>query len=184
METYVSCDVETDGPIPNPNSMLQLGAAAFDRTGKLLDTFTANLETLPDGEPNPSTMEWWAKQNDLYEKTRTDLEKPEVAMQRFHKWLKKLPGRPVFVGYPVAWDFSFVYWYLMRYVGDSPFSHSALDIKTLAMVALKSEYRNATKKSMPKTWFSERQHSHVAVEDAIEQGELFFAIMRELDQID
>src|SRR5262249_3795689 len=128
-------------------------------------------------------MEWWAKQNDLYEKTRTDLEPPEAAMQRFHTWLKELPGRPVFVGYPVAWDFSFVYWYLMRYVGDSPFSHSALDIKTLAMVALKTEYRNATKKYMPKTWFPETRHSHVAVEDAIEQGELFFAIMKELGQI-
>jgi hypothetical protein len=29
-------------------------------------------------------------------------------------WLKGLPGRPVFAAYPVAFDFMFVYWYLIR----------------------------------------------------------------------
>jgi hypothetical protein len=51
-----------------------------------------------------------------------------VALEKYAAWLKGLPGKPVFVGYPVAYDFLFVYWYLMRFVGQSPFSHSALDI--------------------------------------------------------
>lgn len=48
---HVSTDVETDGPIPGPHSMLGFASAAFlpDRT--LVDTFEANLETLPGATP-------------------------------------------------------------------------------------------------------------------------------------
>jgi hypothetical protein len=60
-------------------------------------------------------------------------------------WLKALPGSPVFVGYPAAYDFLFVYWYLMRFVGESPFSHSALDIKTFAMALTGKTYRGQTR---------------------------------------
>ena len=63
-------------------------------------------------------------------------------MRRYLTWLKALPGRPVFVGYPAAYDFMFVYWYLIRFVHESPFSHSALDIKTYAMVLLEKGYRD------------------------------------------
>ena len=47
----------------------------------------------------------------------------------------------------------FVYWYLIRFTGESPFSHSALDIKTFAMALLKKDYRDSTKRQMPKKWF-------------------------------
>jgi len=45
----------------------------------------------------------------------------------------------VFVGYLAAFDFMFVHWYLVRFTGSSPFSHSALDIKTYAMALLGTE---------------------------------------------
>jgi hypothetical protein len=89
-----------------------------------------------------------------------------------------LPGKPVFVGYPAAYDFLFVYWYLMRFAGESPFSHSALDIKTFAMALLKTDYRDATKRKMPKAWFDKLPHTHVALDDAIEQGALFCNMLR------
>jgi len=61
----------------------------------------------------------------------------------------------------------------MRFAGESPFSHSALDIKTYAMALLKTDYRDATKRNMPKAWFDKLPHTHVALDDAIEQGALF-----------
>ncbi|MDF2817440.1 MAG: exonuclease [Stenotrophomonas rhizophila] len=94
-------------------------------------------------------------------------------MHRYVAWLKALPGNPVFVGYPAGYDFMFVYWYLMRFAGESPFSHSALDIKTFTMAMLKKDYRSVTKRSMPKRWFDRLPHTHVALDDAIEQGALF-----------
>ena len=94
-------------------------------------------------------------------------------------WLEALPGKPVFVGYPAAYDFLFVYWYLMRFAGRSPFSFAALDIKTMAMVMLGKEFRHITKKNMPARWFDAIQHSHVALDDAIEQGALFCNMLAE-----
>jgi len=98
----------------------------------------------------------------------------------FVKWVESFNGRPVFVGYPATYDFMFVYWYLMRFAGRSPFSFSGLDIKTMAMVMLKKEFRASTKRNMPKRWFSRSPHTHVAVDDAIEQGEMFCNMRQEL----
>jgi hypothetical protein len=67
----------------------------------------------------------------------------------------------------------FVYWYLIRFAGESPFSFSALDIKSYAMAVLGTEFRATIKRRMPKAWLSDRQHTHKALDDAIAQGELF-----------
>jgi hypothetical protein len=62
---------------------------------------------------------------------------------------------------------------LIRFTGESPFSFSALDIKTFAMATLGTSYRETVKKRMPKRWFDRLPHSHKALDDAIEQGALF-----------
>jgi len=178
-EIYVSTDVETDGPIPGPHSMLSVASAAYQIDGTLLGTFSANLQLLPDAKGDPRTMAWWAQNSRAWDACRKNLHEPADAMRLYADWLKNLPGKPVFVAYPAGFDFTFVYWYLIRFTGASPFSHSALDIKTLAMAALDCDYRDATKRNMPKTWFDENvPHTHVALDDAIEQGSLFLNVLR------
>jgi len=179
VEIYVSTDVETDGPIPGPHSMLSFASAAYADDKRLLGTFNANLETLPGATAHPKTAAWWATQPQAWDACRTGLEDPAAAMQRYVAWLQALPGRPVFVGYPAAFDFLFVYWYLMRYVGESPFSHSALDIKSYAMAVLGTDFRGTAKRAMPRRWFDAHPHTHVALDDAIEQGALFCNMLRE-----
>ncbi|MFY9223389.1 MAG: exonuclease [Blastocatellia bacterium] len=178
-EIYVSTDVETDGPIPGINSMLSFGSAAYLANKTLISTFTANLETLPNAVADANTMAWWQTQKEAWEACRKDLQKAEIAMKNYLVWLKSLPGKPVFVSYPVAFDFMFVYWYLIKFTGESPFSHSALDIKTYAMAMLKKNYRDSTKRNMPKTWFDRLPHTHQALDDAIEQGALFCNMLAE-----
>ena len=172
-EIYVSTDVETDGPIPGPHSMLSFGSAAYLSDKTLVGTFAANLETLPDAQGDPQTMQWWKSQPQAWQACREDLQAPQTAMKNYVAWLKALPGRPVFVAYPAGFDFLFVYWYLIRFAGESPFSHSALDIKTFAMAALGTDYRDSTKRKMPRSWFDDLPHTHRALDDAIEQGALF-----------
>jgi hypothetical protein len=178
-EVYVSTDVETDGPIPGPHSMLSFASAAYRSDKSLVATFSANLETLPGATGHPVTMAWWKENPVAWAACRNDLESPPAAMSRYLEWVKALPGRPVFVAYPAGFDFLFVYWYLMRFAGESPFSHSALDMKTYAMALLKTGYRDATKKNMPKAWFDDLPHTHIALDDAIEQGALFCNMLRE-----
>ena len=186
-EVYVSTDVEADGPIPGPHSMLSFASAAFvvDRSAgsfEKVGEFSRNLELLEGARPDPATREWWRKNAAAYEATRQQCVPPERAMPDYVEWLKGLergdPRRlPVFVGYPASYDFMFVYWYLIRFAGSSPFSHSALDVKTLAMARLGSGFREVSKRTMPRRWFGAARHTHVALDDAIEQGELFCRIL-------
>ncbi len=176
-EVYISTDIEADGPIPGPHSMLSLGSAAFLADKTMLDTFCANLETLPGAAGHPRTMEWWQRQPEAWAACRADARDPAEVMPRYVAWVKSLPGSPVFVAYPAAYDFMFVYWYLMRFAGESPFSHSALDIKTYAMALMDTEYRAAVKTNMPPEWFGDQPHTHVALDDAIGQGQLFCSML-------
>ncbi|MDQ3813123.1 MAG: exonuclease [Armatimonadota bacterium] len=178
-EIYVSTDVETDGPIPGPHSMLSFGSAAYLADKTLIGTFSANLATLTGAAGDPRTMEWWKSQPQAWAACRQNLQAPGVAMKEYVAWLKALPGKPVFVAYPAAFDFLFIYWYLIRFTGESPFSHSALDIKTYAMAMLKKDYRDCTKRAMPRRWFDQLPHTHQALDDAIEQGALFCNMLAE-----
>ena len=178
-EVYISTDVEADGPIPGPHSMLSFGSAAFTADKELVGTFSANLETLPGADGHPQTMEWWRSKPEAWNAARMDLRSPEEAMNAYVRWVKTLPGRPVFVAYPAGFDFLFIYWYLIRFAGESPFSHSALDIKSYAMAMLRTKYRDSTKRNMPRRWFEARRHTHVALDDAIEQGLLLCNMLAE-----
>jgi hypothetical protein len=133
---YVSTDIEVDGPVPGPHSMLSFEPAAYLADKTLVGTFGANLLTPPGAAGDAETMKWWMTQPEAWAACRADCREPADVMPEYVAWLKALPGKPVFVAYPVAYDFMFVHWYLIRFAGESPFSHSALDIKTLVMAAL------------------------------------------------
>lgn len=186
-EVYVSIDIEADGPAPGINSMLSLGAAAFifdastDTKWKMVSTFQGVLKTLPEATPDPKTMEWWGTQPDAYKKATEGAEDPAVVMQRFVGWLRGLPGKPVLCGYPVTYDFTFVYWYTVKFTGaPTPFGFQGLGIKTLAMSRMVCPYREATKRNMPKAWFAGApKHTHEALDDAIGQGVLLMNILTE-----
>jgi hypothetical protein len=47
------------------------------------------------------------------------------------------------------------------------------------MAVLKKDYRESTKRNMPKHWFDKLPHNHVALDDAIEQGALFCNMLKE-----
>jgi hypothetical protein len=190
-EIYVSIDIEADGPIPGENNMLSFGAAAFDLTSPTpripIATFSANLELLdprdwPRVHQNKDTMDWWSGQPEAWKACRADLKSPKNAMPSFVGWCKALPGKPVIVGYPVTYDFTFLYWYTMVFgkCKRSPFGFQGLDIKTLIAERLNVPYKMATKQLVKKKrrrWFDgSPKHNHEALTDAIGQGILFVNI--------
>jgi len=180
-EIYISVDIETDGPIPGTYSMLSLGAVALKADKTVLGEFEINLETLPNAKQSESTMEWWSQpeQRDAWEYARKDPKDPKYAMEKFVEWVKSFEGKPVFVGWPVAFDFTFVYWYIINFLGDktSPFGRmgfSAVDVGSFAMAELKMTREGVGKKTMPQEWFADKfPHTHKALDDAKEQGHVF-----------
>lgn len=126
-------------------------------------------------------MEWWKTQPEAWEACRKGTRDPADVMPEFVSWCAKLQERGplVIVGYPVTFDFMFLYFYTMAFGGlkdgeKCPFGFQGLDIKTLAAEKLGISYRHATKKNMPKKWFiGTPKHNHEALQDAIGQGILF-----------
>lgn len=162
--------------------MLSFGTVAYSEDGKELGTFERNLELLPGARQHPDTMAWWAdpKRAAAWKACRQNLVTPERAMKEFVAWVKTFTGAsPVCVAAPVGFDFMFLYWYMVQFGCESPFSFSALDFKSYASAVLKVPYRQATKRNLPKSWFPKGvPHTHVALDDAREQGLIFLAARR------
>ena len=177
-EIYVSTDIETDGPVPGRHSLLSIASAAFKPDGRLLGTFTANLDLLPGAHADPKTTVFWQGEPAAWAACRLDPRPPGEVFPEYAAWLKALPAKPVFVGFPVAFDYPFVQWYLARYAGEDPFRFAAIDVRSYAMGRLGTAYRETGRHMLPKDWLSSRPHTHIALDDAIEQGEIFCNMLR------
>jgi hypothetical protein len=189
-EIYLSIDIEADGPIPGPYSMLSFGIAAFSLDKVLLSTFTRNLEPLAGAAQHPRVMEWWRSSSDnrrAYERTREDVRPVRESMLACEEWVRTLRvhGKPCAVGAPSAYDYgAWLYWYLVYAVGDVPeLGFSALDLKSFAMGRLPGcRYRSLGKSTYPAEWFDpDTPHTHVALDDAVEQGAILVNAIRERD---
>lgn len=172
-EIYVSTDIEADGPVPGLFSMLSFGSAAFSAEKELLSTFQANLETLPQASISPDTMAWWKDKPEAWQACRTNPRPPAEVMKEYLGWVKALPGTPIFAAYPLSFDFGFIHWYLIKFTGENPFKLNGIDIKSYAMALMKTEYSKINKKSFPQEWLTSPSLTHIALEDALVQGELF-----------
>lgn len=191
-EYYISLDVEMDGPCAGLNSMLQLGAAFYTPSGEYLNGFSWNLFPLPDAKPDPDTMLWWKEQEKefpgIWEQLMLDRVEPAQAMREFtfkvEAYSGQLKAKPVAVCYPAGYDFSAIYHYLCRFTGKSCLGFSCIDLKTLSMAVLNRGYRDHGKKDMPGHWFSaDLPHTHNALDDAVEQGNLFASVMKDMRKL-
>jgi len=181
---YISVDVEADGPIPGPFSMLSFGAAVCGRFGAggftpldpTRQTFYRELRPIsPDFVPDALAVS--GLDRDHLSANGAD---PEQAMADLRAWVAEICGgdKPIAVGYPVCYDWMFLYWYLIRFGGHSPFGHSGcMDMKTMFSVKSGRSIAFVGKRSMPKHLLPDRPHTHNALDDAIEQGELFANLM-------
>jgi len=180
-DVYFSADVETDGPIPGPFSMLSFAlvrAGEFDgdrfvRPRDYRTSFQAALRPISDEFEAEALAVNGIDRNKLL----VDGEAPESAMTRAAMWIREQSGgaSPVLVAYPLSFDWSWLYWYFVRFAqGGSPFKHSrCFDIKTAYAVKARCPVADAGRASLPRDLQSSRPHTHDALDDAIEQAEIF-----------
>jgi len=102
---------------------------------------------------------------------------PEDAMTEAATWIEETAGadRPVLVAFPAAFDWLYLYWYFVSFSrSGSPFSFSScLDMKTALQQRAGVVMDAAGLDRLPPQLRSERPHTHNALDDAIEQAEIF-----------
>jgi len=179
-DTYISGDIEADGPIPGQYSMLAFGlvvASTFDGVQfrpRDLQTATFYRELKPVSDRFDSD----ALAVSGLDRRRLAVEgsEPAAAMHDAADWvLTQAAGtRPVLVGYPIVFDWLFLHWYFVRFVGESPFGFSgALDIKTMYQQKSGVTLDAAGRTDLPDELIGTRAHTHNALDDAVEQAEIF-----------
>lgn len=181
---YISVDIEADGPIPGPYSLLSIGAA-------VAGTQTAEGFTAADPEERTFYRELRPISEEFVpealavsgldrERLSSEGAEPAVALGEFTDWVREVAAgaQPVMCGYPASYDWTFLYWYLIRFTGSSPFGHSGcLDMKTLYATKAWLPLRAVAKGTMPRHLLSRRPHTHHALDDAVEQAELLANLM-------
>jgi hypothetical protein len=101
---------------------------------------------------------------------------PRTAMGAASEWIRERAreARPVLVAYPVVFDWMFLHWYFVRFLGESPFGFSsALDMKTIYQQKARVTIDRAGRTDLPPEYTSIRRHTHNALDDAVEQAEIF-----------
>jgi hypothetical protein len=179
-DVYISADIEADGPIPGPYSMLAFGlavagiydGATFVPRDPAAATFYRELKPISD-DFDVAALAVSGLDRALLKREGTD---PAAAMQDAAEWLRTQTAgaRPVMVAYPVVFDWMFIHWYFVRFVGVSPFGFSgALDMKTMYQQKARVTLDLAGRRDLPPELASSRGHTHKALDDAIEQAGIF-----------
>lgn len=181
VDAYFSADVETDGPIPGPFSILSFAivyAGSFDGT-RFVRPRDYERTLYKELKPISETYEPEALHVNGLDRGRLCLEgeAPEVAMTAACHWIKNIAGsaRPVLVAYPLSFDWTWLYWYFIRFsAGGSPFDYSrCFDIKTAFAVKAAIPISEAGRSRIYSSLRSKHIHTHNALDDAIEQAEIF-----------
>jgi hypothetical protein len=186
LDVYFSADVETDGPIPGPFSILSFAlvyAGAFDgkhftRPQDYRRTFYRELKPISENfQPEALRVNGLDRDRLLREG-----DAPELAMTAASQWIKGITdnAKPVLVAYPLSFDWAWLYWYFVRFAAEgSPFNHSlCFDMKTAYAVKASVPISEAGRSKLLPSLRSQREHTHHALEDAIEQAEIFSKIFQ------
>ena len=180
-DVYFSADVETDGPIPGPYSMLSFAlvySGSFD--GKQFkhpqnfeDNFYRELKPISKSfQPEALRVNGLDR-----ERLCREGETPERAMSEAYDWITGIAGvaKPVLVAYPLSFDWAWLYWYFVQFSSKgSPFNHSlCFDMKTAYAVKASVPISEAGRSKILPQLLPDRRHTHHALDDAIEQAEIF-----------
>lgn len=167
-ELYISVDTETAGPIPGEYSLLSIGACMVEEPQR---NFYIELQPLNEN--------YVAKALKVSGLSLTELQQkgvyPKTAMTQFSYWIKSVAAekRPVFVAFNATFDWMFTHWYFIKFLGEDPFGISGLDIKAYYMGLIKTLWSETSKKHVRKQFPPQQRHTHNALEDAIEQAQIF-----------
>lgn len=153
----ISCDVESDGPIPHKYSMVCFGAVLVDQ--KLDKTFYGQTKPISEiWDPEALAISGFTREQHL------TFDDPKEVMTKFDEWIQtNSKDRPVFISDNPSFDFAFINYYFHYYLGRNPFGFSARRIGDLFC---------GLNKNMKFSWKKYRKtiHDHNPVNDARANG--------------
>jgi DNA polymerase III epsilon subunit-like protein len=177
-ELFIVVDVEAAGPNPSQYAMLSIGACTVS---KPQETFYVELQ--PDS--NKYKQDAIKVSGLTLEYLKENGKPPHRAMEMFAGWLADVlleDTIPVFTAFNAPFDWMFVNDYFHRYLGYNPFGYKALDIKALYMGLWGGAWQETSHYHVSTRYSKKENLLHHALEDAIQEAELFEAILSDIKQ--
>ena len=174
-EVYISVDIETAGPNPNDYSLLTIGACTIAESPQMfyVEIQPVNSKFVPEALAiSRLSMERLEKRGLA----------PKAAMAQFDEWVRaQAQGdqKPVFVAFNAAFDWMFVNDYFHTYLGHNPFGHKALDVKAFFMGLTGACWHETSMDAVSRRYVGARPLTHHALQDAIDQAEIFRRMLAE-----
>jgi ribonuclease T len=175
-ETYICVDVETAGPIPGKYSLLSIGACTMDDP-----PVTFYIELKPTNQR--ITPEAAGVHKLSIRRLLAEGKEPKLALLQFEAWLKsQVPHdqQPIFVAFNAPFDWMFVNYYFIHYLGQNPFGHAALDIKALYMGLTGVPWSQTSWRFIEPDNSDKNDLTHHALQDTLDQAILFKKLLAEL----
>jgi ribonuclease T len=175
-ETYISVDVETAGPFPREYSMLSIGACTLYEPQK---TFYVEIQPLNDHFTEDALQISGLNFTNLKLNGHT----PKEAMSGFASWVEQITpqgNEPVFVAFNASFDWMFVSDYFHRFLRRNPFGYKALDIKAFYMGLKGVPWSETAMHKVSEQYLSQRDLTHHALQDALDQAEIFRKLLAEI----
>lgn len=146
-------DIEADGPVPGPWSMVSFGAVVLDRA--LDQTFYGQCKPISDfWKPEALSVSGHTREETM------EFPDPVVTMTRFTRWLEDVgTGRHRFWADNNGFDFAFINYYFHVYTGANPFGWSSRNIVDLHKGLTRNMYARIGK-------YRKTKHDHHPVNDA------------------
>ena len=173
--TYISVDIETAGPNPSNYSLLSIGACDIFQPQK---TFYVELRPF-NTQQVASALE--ISGLDWHTLIKEGLD-PQEAMSHFADWVNKCNqgnSLPIFVAFNAPFDWMFVNDYFQRYLRYNPFGHKAIDIKAFYMGMHGVSWDETGMRHIAKRYLTNHHLSHHALQDALDQAEIFRKMLAE-----
>ncbi len=104
---------------------------------------------------------------------------PKECMEHFAGWVKEVSKKkPIFVAYPITFDWSFVNYYFHKFIGWNPFGVSGIDLKSVWIGKTNSKWYATSIDDIKRTLnLTHISHTHNALDDAKEQSIIFRKIL-------
>ena len=165
--SIIMVDIESDGPIPGDYSMISFGAVVVDE--KLDKTFYGKLKPISDKWiPDALAVSGFSREATL------EFEDAKTVMINFADWLKvNSIGRPIFFSDNNGFDWQFINWYFIHFIGENPFGFSSTNLGSLYKGLVKDTFKNF--KHLRKT-----KHTHNPVDDAMGNAEALLYMKNEM----
>jgi len=163
--SYISVDIESDGPVQGRHSIVCFGAVVVEPT--LSKTFYGKIRPISDiWVPDALAISGFSREE------HETFDEPDKVMKEFADWINMVSvDRPIFIADNNGYDYAWINWYFHVFYGKNPFGWSSRRIGDL-YCGMKFDSRASWKK-LRKT-----SHSHQPIDDAMGNAEALLEMQK------